>query len=142
MQKHEALKTQRYFDKAEIAAHLEGVEYIIMAAPTTRDNALAPIHFTIFLNTAESLPAEIQQAVLEKFAKQYKLFNISDVFSQVDAVAFAVTNQETPMPMHLYKESDKKELPHGFMHIIDFEADSEDFKEAKTGSTGWSYSYN
>jgi hypothetical protein len=142
MQKHEALKTQRYFGKAEIEAHLKGVEYIIMAAPTTRDNAQAPIHFTIFLNTVDPLPAEIQQAILEKFATQYKLFNISDVFSQVDAVAFAVTNQETPMPMHLYKDADKKELPHSFMHIIDFEADSVDFKEAKSGSTGWSYSYN
>ncbi|MCJ7764772.1 MAG: hypothetical protein MUP09_02405, partial [Thiovulaceae bacterium] len=115
MQKHEALKTQRYFEKAEIETHLKGVEYIIMAAPTTRDNAQAPIHFTIFLNTRETLAPEIQQAVLEKFATQYKLSNISDIFSQIDAVAFAVTNQETPMPMHLFKESDKKELPHTLM---------------------------
>lgn len=142
MQTHEALKTQRYFDKAEIAAHLEGVEYIIMAAPSTRQDAQAPIHITIFLNTTDDLPPQIQQAVLEKFAAQYKLFNISDIFSQIDAVAFAVTDQDTPMPMHLFKDEDKKNLPHGLMHIIDFEADSEDFKEAKSGSTGWSYSYN
>jgi len=142
MQKHEALKTQRYLNKAEIAAHLNGVEYIIMAAPSTRQDAKAPIHFTIFLNTTDILPQEVQQAILEKFAAQYKLFNISDVFSQIDAVAFAITNQETPMPMHLFKADDKKALEHGFMHILDFEADSNDFKEAKSGSTGWSYSYN
>lgn len=142
MQTHEALKTQRYFEKEEIAAHLDGVEYIIMAAPTTLDDAKAPIHITIFLNTTEQLPMDIQQAIIEKFATQYKLFNISDVFSQVDAVAFAITNQETPMPMHLFRDEDKKELPHGFMHIIDFQADSPNFDEAKNGSTGWSYSYN
>jgi len=142
MQKHEALKTQRYLNKAEIEAHLNGVEYIIMAAPSTRQDAKAPIHFTIFLNTTDILPQEVQQAILEKFAAQYKLFNISDIFSQIDAVAFAITNQETPMPMHLFKDDDKKSLEHGFMHILDFEADSNDFKEAKSGSTGWSYSYN
>ncbi|MGB6018446.1 MAG: hypothetical protein WBF77_02520 [Sulfurimonadaceae bacterium] len=142
MQTHEAIKTDHYLTPSEIEAHLDGVEYIIMAAPTTRDNARAPIHFTIFLNTTDELPTEIQQAILEKFADQYKLTNIQDVFSQIDAVAFAVTNQETYMPMHLYKEDDKKALDHGFMHILDFEADSVDFGEAKAGSTGWSYSYN
>lgn len=142
MQTHEALKTKRYFEREEIENHLNGVEYIIMAAPTTLDDAKAPIHITIFLNTTEILPREIQEAIIDKFADQYKLFNISDVFSQIDAVAFALTNQETPMPMHLFREEDKKELPHSFMHIIDFQADSPDFQEAKAGSTGWSYSYN
>jgi len=141
-QKHEPLTTQRHLTPDEITTHLDSVEYIIMAAPTTRDNAKAPIHITLFLNTTDELPMEIQQAVLEKFAEQYKLTNIQDVFSHIDAVAFAVTNQETYMPMHLFKDEDKKALDHTLMHIIDFEADSVDFNEAKEGSTGWSYSYN
>ena len=142
MQTHEAIRTEHYLTPAEIEAHLDGVEYIIMAAPTTRDNPRTPIHFTIFLNTTDVLPHEIQEAILGKFAEQYKITNIQDVFSQIDAVAFAVTNQDTNMPMHLFKDDDKKNLEHGFMHIIDFEADSVDFGEAKAGSTGWSYSYN
>jgi len=141
-QTHESLQTQRYLTPQEITMHLDGAEYIIMAAPTTRDNAKAPIHITIFLNTTDQLPTEIQQAVLAKFADQYKLTNIQDIFSQIDAVAFAVTNQETYMPMHLFKDEDKKALDHTLMHIIDFEADSTNFNEAKEGSTGWSYSYN
>jgi hypothetical protein len=142
MQKKEALKTQRYFDKPEIDAHLFGVEYIIMAAPSTRENAKAPIHFTIFLNTQEVLPPNIQEAVLKKFAAQYNITEIHDVFSQLDSVAFAQTSQETPMPLHLFKEEDKRALPHTIMHVIDFEGDSPDFKEPKEGMTGWSYSYN
>lgn len=142
MQQHQSIKAEHYLTPAEIEAHLDGVEYIIMAAPTTRDNPTTPIHFTIFLNTTDELPVDIQQAILDKFAQQYKLTNIVDVFSQIDAVAFAKTNLGSVMPMHLFKEDDKKALDHAFMHILDFEADSVDFQEAKTGSTGWSYSYN
>lgn len=141
-QNHPSLKAEYYLTPAEIKAHLDGVEYIIMAAPTTRDNPRTPIHFTIFLNTTDELPADIQNAVLEKFAEQYKISNVTDLFSQIDAVAFAKTNLDSIMPMHLFKDDDKKTLDHGFMHVIDFEADSDDFNEAKTGSTGWSYSYN
>ncbi len=137
-----ALQAQNYLNPAEIASHLDGVEYIIMAAPTTRDNPNTPIHFTIFLNTSDELPVDIQHAVLEKFSDQYKITNIYDVFSQVDAVAFAETNLDSVMPMHLFKDEDKENLDHTMMHIIDFEGNSEDFGEAKAGSTGWSYSYN
>ena len=41
-----ALQAEKYLSKAEINAHLDGVEYIIMAAPTTRDNPRTPIHFS------------------------------------------------------------------------------------------------
>jgi len=137
-----ALQAENYLTKPEIQAHLDGVEYIIMAAPTTRDNPRTPIHFTIFLNTTDDLPHEIQEAIIGKFSQQYKITNIVDIFSKLDAVAFAETNLDSVMPMHLFKEESKKELEHTTMHIIDFEADAEGFGEVKAGSTGWSYSYD
>ena len=137
-----ALQAENYLTPAEIKTHLEGVEYIIMAAPTTRDNPNTPIHFTIFLNTTDTLPVDVQHAILDKFLDQYKITNIVDVFSQLDAVAFAETNLDSVMPMHLFKAEDKENLEHTMMHIIDFEGNSEDFGEVKAGSTGWSYSYN
>ena len=142
-QEHKSLNTKRHLSPPEIQAHLKGVEYIIMAAPATRSDKKAPIHFTIFLNTTDRLPEEIQTDVLEKFAEQYKITDIHDLFSQLDAVAFSLTTQETPMPLHLFKQEDKKALPHGTMHIMDFEGDSTEFNEAKEQDlTGWSYSYN
>jgi hypothetical protein len=137
-----ALQAENYLTVQEIKDHLKGVEYIIMAAPTTRDNPNTPIHFTIFLNTQDELPTDIQHAILDKFADQYKITNIYDVFSQLDAVAFAETNLDSIMPMHLFKDETKEELEHTMMHIIDFEADAEGFGEVKAGSTGWSYSYD
>jgi len=137
-----ALQAENYLSATEIENHLDGVEYIMMAAPTTRDNPNTPIHFTIFLNTTDVLPTDVQHAILDKFAMQYKISNIYDVFSQIDAVAFAETNLDSVMPMHLFKDDDKKELEHTMMHIIDFEANAEEFGEVKAGSTGWSYSYN
>ena len=137
-----ALQAEKYLSLKEIESHLDGVEYIIMAAPTTRDNPRTPIHFTIFLNTQDTLPTEVQHAVLDKFADQYKITNIYDVFSQLDAVAFVETNLDSTMPMHLFKSEDQAELEHTTMHIIDFEADAEGFGEVKAGSTGWSYSYD
>ncbi|WP_345987380.1 hypothetical protein WCX18_09660 [Sulfurimonas sp. HSL1-2] len=141
-QEHQALKTEQYLNPAEITAHLEGVEYIVMAAPAVRDTAKAPIHFTLFLNTADNLPADIQQAVLDKFADQYGFRNIADLFSQPDRVAFAVTTQETPMPLHLFKPEDKMRLPSTVMFVMDFEADSDNFPEVKEKQlTGWTYAY-
>ena len=137
-----ALQAQNYLTKANIETHLDGVEYIIMAAPTTRDNPRTPIHFTIFLNTTDDLPHDVQEAILGKFAQQYKMTNIVDVFSKLDPVAFAETNLDSTMPMHLFKEEGREELEHTMMHIIDFEADAEGFGEVKAGSTGWSYSYD
>ena len=137
-----ALQAEKYLSKEEIAAHLDGIEYIIMAAPTTRDNPRTPIHFTIFLNTSDEIPHDIQEAIIGKFVQQYKMTNIVDVFSKLDAVAFAETNLDSVMPMHLFKDEDKTELENTTMHIIDFEADAEGFGEVKAGSTGWSYSYD
>lgn len=143
MQEFKALETKRYFDPIEINEHLEGVEYIIMAAPAPDAFKESPIHFTIFLNTRESLPEEIKEAVFEQFCAQYNISNTAEVMSSLQAVAFAMTSQETPMPMFLVKPQDRAELPHTVMHVIDFLGDSPDFKETKENQlTGWSYSYN
>jgi len=137
-----SLNAERYLSEAEIHAHLEGVEYIIMAAPSVREHAKAPLHITLFLNTREMLPPEIQEAVLNKFASQFGLHDISDLFSQPDAVGFAVTSMETPMPLHLFKREDKMRLPSTVMFIMDFEADSDNFPEVKLQQlTGWTYAY-
>lgn len=139
---NQALKTEKYLSPAEIAAHLEGVEYIVMAAPALRENAKAPIHITLFLNTHDALPQPIQQAILDRFSEQYGLRGISDLFSQPDRVAFAMTTQETPMPLHLFKPEDKMSLPSTLMFVMDFETDSDNFPEVKEKQlTGWTYSY-
>ena len=142
MQTNESLKAKRYLDPDEIKTHLDGVEYIIMAQPSVRDDSPAPIHFTIFLNIQEALPVEIKDAVLDKFCTQYEIFDIIDLLSGVDIVAFSITQQKTPMPMHLYKAEDRANIPNTNMYIFDFEADAKQFKEAKEGLTGWSYSYD
>ena len=142
MQEHPAIKAQRYFEPFEIDAHLFGVEYIIMAAPSPEEFKEAPIHFTIFLNTKEPLPESIEQAVFEKFCREYRIKKTAEYFGGVSAVAFAQTQQDTPMPMLLVKPEDQKVLPHTAMFVMDFLGDSPDFKEPKEGLTGWSYSYN
>ncbi len=137
----EAIKANKYMTKEEITAHLDGVEYIIMAAPNTQNNPKSPIHFTIFLNTSDDIPKDVQHQIIDKFAKQYNISNLANMFSQLDDVAFALTNQETPMPMHIFKEEDKSSFESVKLHIIDFLADSDNFQEPKQGQTGWSYSY-
>jgi len=137
----EAIKANKYMTKEDIDAHLEGVEYIIMAAPNPDNHPQSPIHFSIFLNTSDVIPQEIQHQIIQKFADQYKITNIANMFSQLDDVAFALTNIDTPMPMHLFKEDDKNNFDSVKLHIIDFLADSEGFNEPKQGQTGWSYSY-
>jgi hypothetical protein len=142
MQNIETLQSQRYLEKNEIQAHLEGVEYIIMAQPSIRDDSPAPIHFTIFLNTPDELPQEVQEPVLNKFCQQYEIFERIDLLSGIGEVAFAVTQQNTPMPMHLFKADEMAAMPHTKMYIFDFEANATHFNEAKDGLTGWSYSYS
>lgn len=143
MLQHEDVLAKRYFEPAEIEAHLLGVEYVIMAAPAPDVFKETPIHFTIFLNTRDVLPEEIKTAVLEKFCSQYNITATAEVLSSLQAVAFAKTSQESPMPVFLVKPEDRMALPHTTMHVIDFLGDSPDFKETKEQNlTGWSYSYN
>lgn len=139
----QAIKTNRYLETNDIEIHLQNVEYIIMAAPAPEHFKDTPIHFTIFLNTDERLPQEIQKAVLEKFLEENAIKNPTELMSQIMAVGFAESSQDTPMPMLLIKPQDINSIPHAAMFVMDFLADSDNFSEAKEKSlTGWSYSYN
>ena len=138
-----AIKTERYLSKEDIKKHLQNVEYIIMAAPAPEHFKDTPIHFSIFLNTADQIPADIQKAILDKFRDEHKIGEAAELMSQLMPVGFAVNNaQDTPMPMLLVKPEDQRSIPHTVMHVMDFLADSDAFDEAKKKNlTGWSYSY-
>lgn len=141
--KAQAIKTDKYLNRQQIKEHLKNVEYIIMAAPAPDHFKQTPIHFTIFLNTEEALPKDIQDAVLEKFLQEHKIGKPAELMSQLMPVGFALSKaQETPMPMLLVKPEDQKSIPYTVMHVMDFLADSDAFDEAKKENlTGWSYSY-
>jgi len=139
----QSIKTDKYLSPDEIKKHLSNVEYIIMAAPAPDHFKDTPIHFTIFLNTDEQLPKEIQEAILEKFREEHNIKEPAELMSQLMPVGFAVSKaQDTPMPMLLVKPEDQKSIPNVPMHVMDFLADSDNFDEAKKDNlTGWSYSY-
>lgn len=136
------LNIHTYLSKNEIEKHLENVEYIIMAAPSMMAAPELPLHFSIFLNTSDSIPEEIKGALLAKFCQQYAITKTSHVLSNLERVAFATTSQETPMPRHIIDPAEANTIPWTLLHIIDFLGESEGFKEAKDGLSGWSYSYN
>lgn len=143
MKSAEAIKTLRYLSIGEIQKNLEDVEYIIMAAPAPDNFKKTPIHFTIFLNTHDHLPKDIQEAVFSKFLDQEGIKDPAEIMSQLMPVGFSQTTQETFMPMLLVKQKDMMTIPHIPMFVMDFLADSDNFREAKEKSlTGWSYSYN
>ena len=138
-----AIVTDKYFNMGEINKHLENVEYIIMAAPAPENFKSTPIHFTIFLNTADKLPQDVKDAILDKFMDDNAMRNPKEVLSQVMPVGFSMSQQDTPMPLLLVKREDQGSIPYALMHVIDFLADSDNFYEAKTHKlTGWTYSYN
>ncbi|MDD5053536.1 MAG: hypothetical protein PHO27_12445 [Sulfuricurvum sp.] len=141
MQEMQALKVHSYLSQSEIARHLEGVEFIMMAGPSMMAEG-HPIHFTIILNTADVIPEEVKPLILEKFCREYNITATSHVLSNRERIAFALTTQETPMPKHIVDEAEANSIPWTLLHIIDFLGDSEGFKEAKEGLSGWSYSYN
>ena len=141
MQEMKPLNIQSYLSYNEIEKLLVGVEYIIMAAPSLVKNA-HPIHFTIILNTADIIPEEVKPLILEKFCHEYNITATSHVLSNRERIAFAITTQETPMPRHLIDDAEANSIPWTLLHIIDFLGDSDGFKEAKDGLSGWSYSYN
>lgn len=143
MQSAEAIKTLKYLSIDEIKKNLDGVEYIIMAAPAPDNFKETPIHFTVFLNTSDDLPKDIQEAILDKFLYQEEIKNPNEIMSQLMPVGFSQGVQDTFMPMLLINQSDIMSIPNTPMFVIDFLADSNNFKEAKEKSlTGWSYSYN
>ncbi len=139
-----AIQTSKYLEVSEIQKHLENVEYIIMATSAPEKFKETPIHFTIFLNTAERLPKDVQEAVLDKFLDENKIKNPAELLSQLMPVGFSqTTGQDTLMPLLLIKEDDRRTIPHVPMFVMDFLADSDNFYEAKVHKlTGWTYSYN
>jgi len=139
-----AIQTGKYLEVEEIKKHLENVEYVIMATSSPEKFVDTPIHFTVFLNTAERFTQDIQDAILDKFLDDNAITNPQEMMSQVMAVGFGVnTQQDTPMPMLLIKKEDRNMVPHVPMFVMDFLADSDNFYEAKTHKlTGWTYSYN
>jgi hypothetical protein len=141
MQEMQALKVNSYLSPSEITNHLEKVEYILMASPSMMLNE-HPIHFTIILNTSDVIPDEVKPLILEKFCRELDITSTSHVLSNRERIAFAMTTQETPMPKHIVDDAEANSIPWTLLHIIDFLGDSEGFKEAKDGLSGWSYSYN
>ena len=138
-----AIITDKYYDQIEIKSHLKNVEYIIMAAPAPEQFNETPIHFSIFLNTQDKLPQDIQEAVFEKFLEENKIKNPEKIMSQLMPVGFSMSQQDTAMPLLLIKREDQASIPNIPMHVYDFLADSDNFFEAKQEKlTGWSYSYN
>ena len=138
-----AIVTDKYFDTLEISNHLKNVEYIIMAAPAPEQFKKTPIQFTIFLNTQDRLPQDVQEAVFGKFLEENGIKNPDKIMSQLMPVGFSMSQQDTAMPLLLVKQEDQKSIPHRLMHVYDFLADSDNFFEAKQEKlTGWTYSYN
>ncbi len=141
MQEMKPLKINGYLSYGEIEELLQGVEYIMMASPSLVKDAF-PLHFTIILNTSDVIPEEIKPLILEKFCREHAITATSHVLSNLERIAFAMTPQETPMPRHLIDDAEARTIPWKLLHIIDFLGDSTEFKEAKEGLSGWSYSYN
>ena len=137
-----AIVTDNYFSEEEIEQHLKSVEYIIMAAPAPEQFKATPIQFTIFLNTSDKLPQEVQEAVFGKFLEENGIRNPEKILSQLMPVGFSMSQQETAMPLLLIQQEDVNSIPHTMLHVYDFLADSDNFFQAKEEKlTGWSYSY-
>jgi len=138
-----AIVTENYFETDEIQKHLQNVEYIIMAAPAPEQFKETPIQFSIFLNTSDKLPQDVQEAVFGKFLEENGIRNPDKILSQLMPVGFSMSQQDTAMPLLLIKQEDVNSIPHTLMHVYDFLADSDNFFEARDEKlTGWSYSYN
>ena len=142
MQEIQPLTISHYLNHTEIGEHLKNVEYIIMAEPSMFPEPALPIHFSIFLNTADPIPEEIKPLLFDKFCREHRITATSDLLFEPARIAFAKTSQDTPMPRHLLDPAEANMTPWTIMQIIDFLGDSEAFKEAKDGLSGWSYSYN
>ena len=139
----ESIATKKYLDIIEIKQHLKNVEYIIMAAPSPEHFKQNPLHITIFLNTSENLPKEIQEEIFKKFLAQEKITDPIELLSQIMPVGFSLGAQDTPMPLLIVKKEDMADIPHTPMLVMDFLADSQNFFEAKVEKLiGWTYSYN
>jgi len=131
------LKNERWLDIIEIQNTLDGISHIVMAAPTGYKDNDELIHFSLFLNTQDDLPADIARNILEKFAFDNQISDIDNVTSDLADVAFAMTNKETPMPISIEEKDEGTTTV--TMYLIDFTGISPLFKQAAEGMTGWSY---
>ena len=137
---HQVIKTNHYLTEEEIVKLLDGVEYVVMAAPAPQHFKSTPVHLTVFLNTQEHFSQDIKEMIFDKFCQDYKITATAEVMSQIMPVGFANTAHQTAMPMLLVKPQDQNSIPNIPLHVIDFLADSDEFEEVKTKSlTGWSY---
>ncbi len=140
MQQYPSIKIKSYLTHQQILINLQDISYIAMIAPTPKEDLKAPLHVSMFLNTDEKLPKEVQKSIFDKFCKDCKLFNATDILSQIMPVGFADTGHDSAMPMLLIKSQDQMSIPHIPMFVLDFLADSDEFTDTKTkGLTGWSY---
>lgn len=139
----ESIATKKYLDIIEMKQHLQNVEYIIMAAPAPKEFPKSPIHFSIFLNTSDDIPKDVQKDIMDKFLQNEGITNPAEIMMQIMPVGFSQGAQDTPMPLLIVRQQDMAEIPHTPMLVIDFLADSDNFFEAKNENlTGWTYSYN
>lgn len=133
----DVLKNERWLDIIEIQNTLEGISHIVMAAPTGYKDREDLVHFSLFLNTQDDLPADIARNVMEKFAFDNQISDIDHITHDLADIAFAVTNKETPMPIHIEEKDEGTTTTQ--MYLIDFTGRSPLFEEAAKGMTGWSY---
>lgn len=139
----ESIATQKYLDVIEIHSHLKNVEYIIMATAAPDAFKDTPIHFTIFLNTSDDIPQDIQKDIFDKFLKNEGIYKPAEIMIRIMPVGFSKGAQDTPMPLLIVRKEDMSAIPNTPMLVMDFLADSDNFYEAKVEKlTGWTYSYN
>lgn len=138
-----SIATEKYLDVIEIHSYLQKVEYIIMVASAPDAFPNTPIHFSIFLNTSDDIPQEIQKDIFDKFLKNEGIVNPAEIMIRVMPVGFSKGAQDTPMPLLIVRQEDMNAIPNTPMLVMDFLADSDNFYEAKVEKlTGWTYSYN
>lgn len=139
----QSIATEKYLDIIEIQSHLKNVDYIIMAAPAPDTFKDTPIHFTIFLNTDENIPQEIQQEIFNKFLQNEGIVSPAEIMIRIMPVGFSKGAQDTPMPLLIVRQEDMNAITNIPMLVMDFLADSDNFFESKQENlTGWTYSYN
>ncbi len=139
----QSIATEKYLDVIEIHSHLKNIEYIIMAASAPDAFPNTPIHFSIFLNTSDDIPQEVQKEIFDKFLQNEGIKNPAEIMIRVMPVGFSKGAQDTPMPLLIVRQEDMSAIPNTPILVMDFLADSDNFYEAKVEKlTGWTYSYN
>lgn len=106
-----------------------------MASPAEDQKNRNLTHFTLFLNTKDNLPESIAELILNKFIKDHEIKNAKKIYTGLSKVAFAITEQETPMPI-IAANNEANSIN---MFVIEFTGASDTYKKTADGYTGWSY---